>query len=170
MQSRKRLHFSFISATKKSVAFLYADKNATFFVKLTLHEKSRYARQKVLTDIFDGYNPIASGVLPPSRSPAARMSSRSSTVFWSYHAAAKAAAFFFSPIHIYNMDIKQMHSRRASGLCQSVRQINIFFTCLLTLGRSQSCFSSIFDHAYEQTITIFAANRINSCEDNAHGH
>ena len=28
--------------------------HATFFVKLTLHEKSRYARQKVLTDIFDG--------------------------------------------------------------------------------------------------------------------
>ena len=33
------------SVSKKSVTFLHA-KNATFFVKLTLHEKSRFARQK----------------------------------------------------------------------------------------------------------------------------
>ena len=69
MQPRKRLHFSFISATEKSVTFLCADKNATFFVKRKLYKKSRYARQKVLTDIFDGYNPIASGVLPPRAPP-----------------------------------------------------------------------------------------------------
>ena len=33
---------------KKSMAFFSLKKYATFFVKLTLYEKSRYARQKVL--------------------------------------------------------------------------------------------------------------------------
>ena len=39
------------SVSKKSVTFLHAI-NATFFVKLTLHEKSRCARQKVRTGHF----------------------------------------------------------------------------------------------------------------------
>ena len=42
---------------KKVTDFFARFKYATFFVKLTLHEKSRFARQKVLTDVFDGYNP-----------------------------------------------------------------------------------------------------------------
>lgn len=45
------------SACKKVYDFFARFKYATFFVKLTLHEKSRFARQKVLTDVFDGYNP-----------------------------------------------------------------------------------------------------------------
>ena len=36
------------------MTFLHASKNATFFEAL-LHEKSRYARQKALTGVFDGY-------------------------------------------------------------------------------------------------------------------
>jgi hypothetical protein len=40
------------SAPKKSVTFLHASKNATFFVKTGFHEKSRYARQKARTGRF----------------------------------------------------------------------------------------------------------------------
>ena len=37
---------------KKAIGFFARFKYATFFVKLTLHEKSRYARQKVRTGHF----------------------------------------------------------------------------------------------------------------------
>jgi len=41
-----------ISARKKVRDFLHASKNATFFVKTSFYEKSRYARQKVRTGRF----------------------------------------------------------------------------------------------------------------------
>ena len=42
--------------------------------------------------------------------------------------------------------------------------INVFLTCLLTAHGVSWVFSSYFDHACEQTITIFAANLINFCK------
>ena len=40
---------------KKVIDFFARFKNATFFVKTSFPEKSRYARQKSVPDIFDGY-------------------------------------------------------------------------------------------------------------------
>ena len=42
----RRQACALFSVPKKSVTFLTRFKYATFFVKLTLHEKSRFARQK----------------------------------------------------------------------------------------------------------------------------
>ena len=36
--------------------FLHAKKTRHIFCEAMLHEKSRYARQKALTGVFDGYN------------------------------------------------------------------------------------------------------------------
>ena len=63
-----------LQRVKKANGFFARFKYATFFVKLTLHEKSRFARQKVLTDVFDGYNLISRGAFAPSSSPAALLS------------------------------------------------------------------------------------------------
>ena len=54
---------------KKVCDFFARFNNATFFMKLALHEKSRYARQKSLitqaySGFFDGYNPTRGGSCP----------------------------------------------------------------------------------------------------------
>jgi len=58
------------STRKKSMTFFSLKKYATFFVKLTLYEKSRYARQKVLRTFLTAMIQLEAG-LAPSNSPAA---------------------------------------------------------------------------------------------------
>ena len=66
---------SLFKRLKKVCDFFARLKNATFFVKTSFQEKSRYARQKVRTGHFlMAINLITSGAFAPSRSPATQFS------------------------------------------------------------------------------------------------
>ena len=46
---------AFFQRAEKPMTFLHAKKTRHIFCEAQLHEKSRYARQKALTGVFDGY-------------------------------------------------------------------------------------------------------------------